>query len=725
MIKWGKVVFLIRDRREGKTIALSCSLDENRLRRPRARKAIDTAISPLRRGRAASPGAGALVRRRPSLRTAVAVVATAGFLCPTGPALATSTSTSAPAPASTSTSTSTGRVARGTLQAAFAEAARTYGVPESVLLGVSYLESRWEANAGLPSTSGGFGPMHLTDAAALSSALSHSPHHHTGDAEDPRGDDSRATKHPVEAGAPGIAGVLRTLERAAELTGESRRRLRGDAAANILGGAALLADQQRRLGIRPGRGPAGWYGAVAGYSGASDTGTARAFADAVYAVIRSGADRVTGDGRQVRLRAVPGLRPFEGQLERLGLREPVTGDVECPATISCEWIPAPYRALPGGGYGNHDLSDRPLNQGIDYIVIHDTETAYDPTVRLVQDPAYVSWHYTLRSQDGHVAQHLRTGDVGWHAGNWYVNATSIGLEHEGFLTQGGAWYTEAMYRASAELVRHLALRYGIPLDRAHVIGHDNVPGPLPGTVGGMHEDPGPYWDWAHYFELLGRPLQASGGPGAGSVTILPDYATNRPRYTGCDPAEPAAACPPHGSSSVWLRTEPREDAPLVRDIGKHPDGGALDDVRDHGARAATGQRYAVAGRQGDWTAIWYLGQRAWFHDPADHPVSVPSSGPVVTPRPGLESVPVYGRAYPEPEAYPAGVPVQPIIPLQYAFGAGQRYTLGLVARGAYYRAAAFDAQERPVVRGELRYYQIQFGHRVMFVRADDVTVSPD
>ncbi|OUC85981.1 hypothetical protein CA984_39195, partial [Streptosporangium minutum] len=36
-------------------------------------------------------------------------------------------------------------------QAAFARAARTYGVPESVLLAVSYLESRWDANDGLPS----------------------------------------------------------------------------------------------------------------------------------------------------------------------------------------------------------------------------------------------------------------------------------------------------------------------------------------------------------------------------------------------------------------------------------------------------------------------------------------------------------------------------------------------------------------------------------------------
>ena len=47
-------------------------------------------------------------------------------------------------------------------QSDYAAAARAHGVPESVLLAVSYLESRWDTNGGTPSTSGGFGPMHLT-----------------------------------------------------------------------------------------------------------------------------------------------------------------------------------------------------------------------------------------------------------------------------------------------------------------------------------------------------------------------------------------------------------------------------------------------------------------------------------------------------------------------------------------------------------------------------------
>src|SRR5437660_11961698 len=50
----------------------------------------------------------------------------------------------------------------GALQQAFSAAAREFHVPESVLLAVSYNESLWESHTG-PSTSGGYGVMHLVD----------------------------------------------------------------------------------------------------------------------------------------------------------------------------------------------------------------------------------------------------------------------------------------------------------------------------------------------------------------------------------------------------------------------------------------------------------------------------------------------------------------------------------------------------------------------------------
>ena len=214
----------------------------------------------------------------------------------------------------------------------------------------------------------------------------------------------------------------------------------------------------------------------------------------------------------------------------------------------------------------------------------------------------------------------------WHAGNWYVNAKSIGLEHEGFLGAPGAWYTEAMYRASARLVRYLAAEVRHPAGpRSTSSATTTCPAPTASTVRGMHTDPGPYWDWQHYFDLLGRPFTATATPasGAGHHPARTTPATSR----GTRAASPAA--------SPARRTAPRGAAhrPAGRDAAAGQGHRAAPgrrlrtiDVNDLGARASTGQRYAVADRSGDWTAIWYLGQKAWFQQPARAPTAVNASG---------------------------------------------------------------------------------------------------
>jgi N-acetyl-anhydromuramyl-L-alanine amidase AmpD len=602
-------------------------------------------------------------------------------------------------------------------QHAFDSAAAEFGVPVSVLLGVSYLESRWDANAGTPSTSAGYGPMHLTDVVTANAGGTH----HDEGSEDPRGDDARPALAPKAAPPVAPLPSLQTVDVASSLIGVPAATLRSETTQNIRGGAALLAKYQKEIGVTSAN-PGDWYGAVARYGGASDTGSAATFADEVYSTIAQGVSRVTDDGQQVTLAATT-VQADRSQLARLGLRQSTSDQTECPRTLACEWIPAPYQALPANDYGNHDLGNRPESQQIKYIVIHDTEGYWKDVLDMVQDPTYVSWQYSLRSADGHVAQHVQAKDVAWQAGNWYINSTSIGLEHEGF-AKLGTWYTEAMYRSSAKLVRYLAAKYRIPLDRAHIIGHDNVPGTIPSTVKGMHWDPGPYWDWSHYFDLLGSPFRTTGSAAlTGMVTIKPDYASNKPAFTDCVTA--GQPCVLRGSGSVILHTEPRADAPLLKDAGLRPDGspGTMQ-VSDHSSRVETGQQFAVAEVRGDWTAIWYLGQKGWFHNPRKAPTALGATGIVVTPKKGKATVPVYGRAYPEAAAYPANVPVQAVTPLQYTFSAGERYSLGQVARSEYFWAVTFDATNHTVVKGKTKYLQIQFGHRIMFVNADDVDVLP-
>ncbi|MGW0996021.1 N-acetylmuramoyl-L-alanine amidase [Streptomyces sp. NPDC002523] len=618
------------------------------------------------------------------------------------------------APAQSATDSSSA----GHLQQAFATAAAEYHVPQSVLLAVSYLQSRWDSHAGAPSVTGGYGPMHLTDART---ALATTEHFAEG-TEDARGDSARAALHP-DIKVPGDAALparLKTLPRAAELTGIPANRLRTDPASNVAGGAALLAAAQKDMGEPLSADPAAWYGAVARFSGADDSATAAAYANDVYDVLRTGEERTTDDGQLVTLAARPRLDADTTQLRRTGLRAAAADDgVECPNSVSCVSIPAPYEEFGDNDYGNHDLGDRPLSQSIKYIIIHDTEGAWDGVLNLIQDPTYVSWNYTIRSTDGLIAQHVKAKDVAWHAGNWDVNARSVGIEHEGFLAAPDAWYTEAMYRSSARLVKYLAHAYGIPLDRQHILGHDNVPGPTTSTIPGMHTDPGPYWDWRHYFELLGHPFERTGGSHAALVTILPDYATNQPVYSGCTTR--GVPCTAHGSSEVRLYSDHDVNAPLIKDIGVRT--APTDGVNDLSSRVSTGQQFALADSWGDWTAIWYLGQKAWFRNPAKEKTAVPASGLLVTPRDGLASVPVYGRAYPEKEAYPAGVPAQSVVPLPYTITAGQKYVVGDAMPGQYYYAVTFTTDSHRVVIGKDLYYEIQYGHRVAFVRAADVRLE--
>ncbi|MEJ7741459.1 MAG: N-acetylmuramoyl-L-alanine amidase [Nocardioidaceae bacterium] len=349
---------------------------------------------------------------------------------------------------------------------------------------------------------------------------------------------------------------------------------------------------------------------------------------------------------------------------------------------------------------------------------------------MVQDPEYVSWHYTLRSSDGHVAQHVRTKNVAWQAGNWYVNMHSIGLEHEGYAGQNGEWYTEAMYRTSARLVRYLAHLYDVPLDRAHIIGHDQVPGVAPEYVAGMHWDPGPFWDWEHYFELLRKPIVPERVSPTGLRVVVPGFEGNKQPLTDCSTGGGAQTPAPCRTDAnfVTLRQSPSHFAPLVEDAGLHEVGTpSTTTVSDIGARAAAGHEFVVAGRVGNWTAVWYLGDMAWFHDPKGARNSKPVRGWQVEARPGVDSVPVYGRAYPEETAYPGTIPYQTLAPLQYTMDPGQSYVVGDVdIQTDYYYAKTYDDSlpgDHTQVVGDDVYYEIWFGHRMAYVRAADVILT--
>ncbi|HEU5015737.1 MAG TPA: peptidoglycan recognition family protein [Roseiflexaceae bacterium] len=597
------------------------------------------------------------------------------------------------------------------LQEAFAAAAREFGVPANVLLAVSYNLTRWEDHGGAPSVAGGYGLMHLTQLDQVQTTNA-------------RGDDVARAR----MADPGDLSA-HTLNRAATLLGVEPALLKHDLAQNLRGGAGLLAQYaQETVGALPAN-LTDWYGAVARYSGSQDAVVALDFADAVYTTMQQGAARVTSTGQRVVL-AAQNVRANTATVRSLHLRSTQHSAIDCPKGLDCQYVLAAYHwnnLDDATDYGNFDLANRPAN-GVDiqYIVIHDTEVAYNTTLQGFQRPtAYVSGHYVVRAQDGQVAQMVRNKNIAWHAGNWYFNSHAIGVEHEGVAIEGATWYTEQMYRASARLVRYLAAQYHIPLDRAHIIGHDEIPGPTPAQQAGMHWDPGPFWDWAHYMQLLGAPIGVEGGqPGSNIVTINPDFAHNQPAQTYCYDAETndCRAVPTQPLNYVYLRAAPDPTAPFVSNPYITDDPTRANNWAN---KVVAGQKFYRVEQQGDWDAIYFSGQKAWFYNPGHNANTIAGSGILVTPKAGQESIPVCGRAYPEETAYPEGIEPQSITPI-YDMPAGQIYVATDLIHGDYFWAPVYAptlAQaQRATVKGQTMYYRIYFNHRFGFVKASDVDV---
>jgi N-acetyl-anhydromuramyl-L-alanine amidase AmpD len=117
------------------------------------------------------------------------------------------------------------------------------------------------------------------------------------------------------------------------------------------------------------------------------------------------------------------------------------------------------------------------------IVIHIIVGSLQSAGLTFRDPrSSVSAHYGV-GKSGNVHQFVEESDTAFHAGivvqpTWRLidpkvnpNFYTIGIEHEG--QPQDAWPDE-QYRASAALVREIAARWKILLDRDHVIMHREI-----------------------------------------------------------------------------------------------------------------------------------------------------------------------------------------------------------------------------------------------------------
>jgi N-acetylmuramoyl-L-alanine amidase len=213
------------------------------------------------------------------------------------------------------------------------------------------------------------------------------------------------------------------------------------------------------------------------------------FTLAMQNALSSGESLTTSSGEQITLPPQP--LPAQSSAASAGGAQAVSSTPDYPLAT---WNPA--------SLNNFSWANRPHDYPVQLIVIHDTEGTYATAIQEFQDPTFAASAHYVVSDAGQITQMVHEHDIAWHAGNWDYNTRSIGIEHEGYAS-GPNWYTPAMYDASAQLIASICSRWGVPMDRTHVIGHFEVPDPdNPGLFGGSdhHTDPGVNWNWTYYMQ---------------------------------------------------------------------------------------------------------------------------------------------------------------------------------------------------------------------------------
>jgi hypothetical protein len=370
------------------------------------------------------------------------------------------------------------QLSRPEIVAAFDAAGNEFGVPSAILKGIAFAETRWE---------------HLLWA---------------------DGDTAACTGLPRAYGIMALRNDSffgRSLVTGAELIGETPEIVRRDLLQNVRAASAYLRNLYAQNPLPEGTSPGtleSWQNAIALYSGIPQPELAAQHGYEVFARLQRGyddfgihLDPCTIDMQTVHATAA---RAYRDAASVPGLRK-TTDQPDYPLA---HWAPA----YPGHWYTTGYQKN--------FVVIHDMEGYYLSVISYFQQSSTnASIHYDVNgmqdfpsdSPAGDITQQVEEQYWAWHA--ICLNRYSFGIEHEGFVSNP-AWWTPEMYQASAQLVRYLCMKNAIPMDRNHIIGHNEylnsswvswaVSQGYPAEFGtcNSHTDPGVNWDWPFFMQLI-------------------------------------------------------------------------------------------------------------------------------------------------------------------------------------------------------------------------------
>ena len=276
------------------------------------------------------------------------------------------------------------------------------------------------------------------------------------------------------------------LQDCAALTGLAPEALHDDPVLALWAAAGWLREHAE-TGASVSIPDAAWWPAVRDLPGFDEPWLADEFAMSVFGTLQEGLVADLSDGEVLSLPAwdLPGLEDID-VAEGPGAED---GDFSGGGVVG---YPGRARYLPAHPNGNGGLRSGSIRR----IVIHTIEGSYEGGIAWARNPtSNAGFQYIIRRSDGEVTQMVPDNVMGWHACN--NNGDTIGIEHEGHASSASTW-TAAQVDASARLSGWLARRYGIPVDRDHIVGH----GEIQPSGCNYRYDPGPHFPWSQYMQKV-------------------------------------------------------------------------------------------------------------------------------------------------------------------------------------------------------------------------------